>query len=540
MKRFLCLLLSLSLLLSGCSVDMLQAILRNDYFQQYLPEEPTQPVTGFDQFVYTRPDMQAHDAILEYAILLAETETDVDVLMDAVYDYYDAYDLVDTGYALSYIYYCRDPSDAYWSEEYNYCNDVISDIEAGLEDLYCALAKSPIRQELETDAYFGADFFDDYEDGGVWDEELLGYMDEEGLLEESFYALSDEAANADISDSDYYALYTAPLVEVLIELVQLRKQMAEHLEYADVADMAYQWYHYRDYTPEEVEVYLLEIANTLAPLYMNVLYDYDWQAGSRYCSSTQAYEYVESMARAVGGDLEASFDFMSENGLYDNALSSTKVDISYATYIASYEAPYIFMNPSGTARDKLTFIHEFGHFTNSYLCNPSYAGTDVAEVHSQASEYLSLFYAEDGMDLEKEKLVDCLGVYVEQSLFSLFELRLYQLSEAELTVENVIALFAETCEDFGFYGVEDTLFTQIPHFYVEPMYMISYVVSNDVAFQVYQLEKQQAGAGLAIYQDILYSQDTYLVAFAQEYGLESPFEEGRLKGVANILESVLT
>ena len=538
MKRLIAIILTLCLLLSGCASDVLYGLLKSDYMQSLFPESATEPPSAFVDFVYVHPDMQQHDAVLAEAIDLAATETDVDALMDAVYAYYDEYDLVETAYSLSYIYYCQDPEVTYWDEEYTYCADVISDIEKGLEDLYCALAKSPIRDVLETDLYFGADFFDPYEDGGIWDETLLAFTDEDNRLQEEFYELSDAAAD-DADNDDYYELYSVPLTEILIQQVKLRKEMAAYLEYADAAQMAYEWYHYRDYSPDQVESYLEEIAETLAPLYYSVLSRYDWSASSRYCSSTQVYSYLESMVRAIGGEMEVAFDYMSENGLYDIERSNSKLEISYTTYLPSYYSPYIFICPEATARDQLTFVHEFGHFTNNYLCRPSYAGTDIAEIHSQAAEYLSVFYSDDGYKLEQDILVNCLMVYVEQSLFSLFEHRLYQLSDEQLTVENVMELFGDTCEQFGLGGIDKDLFTLVPHFYVEPMYMISYVVSNDLAFQIYQLEQETTGAGLDIYLDILYSEESYLLYFAEEYGLKSPFEAGHLDAVKATLEEAL-
>ena len=66
------------------------------------------------------------------------------------------------------------------------------------------------------------------------------------------------------------------------------------------------------------------------------------------------------------------------------------------------------------------------------------------------------------------------------------------------------------------------------------MYMISYVVSNDLAMQIYQQELESTGAGLSLYEQILSSQDSFLLTFAETYGLQSPFAEGRLQDAAEL------
>jgi len=105
----------------------------------------------------------------------------------------------------------------------------------------------------------------------------------------------------------------------------------------------------------------------------------------------------------------------------------------------------------------------------------------------------------------------------------------------------VLDLYRQIGSDYGFDSVEwdpRDLIT-IPHFFTQPMYVISYVVSNDVAMQLYQRELQSAGAGLEAYAQCLYSQDSYIIAFAQQYGLESPFAEGRLEKVSQTFQTAL-
>ena len=109
-----------------------------------------------------------------------------------------------------------------------------------------------------------------------------------------------------------------------------------------------------------------------------------------------------------------------------------------------------------------------------------------------------------------------------------------------LTVENVTALFESVGNQFGFDAIswEPREFATVMHFFTDPMYIISYVVSNDLALQIYQMEREDSGSGLKLYAEILPSQDTYLLDFAQTYGLQSPFSPSRLQEVAELLKTV--
>ena len=70
------------------------------------------------------------------------------------------------------------------------------------------------------------------------------------------------------------------------------------------------------------------------------------------------------------------------------------------------------------------------------------------------------------------------------------------------------------------------------------MYITSYVVSNDAALQLYQLEQEEAGQGLALYEVQLTSQEADFLAFVESAGLESPFAKGRIQAVKATFEDI--
>ena len=158
---------------------------------------------------------------------------------------------------------------------------------------------------------------------------------------------------------------------------------------------------------------------------------------------------------------------------------------------------------------------------------------DVLEVFSQGMEFLSLFYTDENPDLARMKMADSLCIYVEQAAYATFEMRMYDLSPEDLSPEALTELYEEVALEFGFesIGYDPREFVYINHFYTNPLYVLSYVVSNDAAMQLYQLEAETSGAGLACLEENLATEETYLLAFLHEAGLESPFAPGRLPSV---------
>ena len=521
MKEILALVLAMIMLLCGCAWEA--------------------PVVKFWDMEYVRPDMGEYRTLLEEVTQLAEAGEDFEQMEEALWDFTAWYNSYYTNYSLADIHYCADMSDIYWTDEYDYFMETYSEVDAGLDQLYYTLADSAFREELEGEDYFGEGFFDDYEGDSLWDERFTALMEEEAALVSRYYDLSAQLLEVDDTGAEYQSL-TDALCQLYVELIAKRQEIAADAGYEDYPHFAYDFYYARDYTPEQEAEYTEQVCRELVPLYRYVCtYGVD---GIRLnnCSEEETFAYVRDTAKAMGGTVEEAFGLLEEAELYDIAPGENKYGASFETYIYDYYEPFVFMNPEGSCIDKLTFAHEFGHFCNDYASYGTGVGTDVAEIFSQGLEYLSLCYGEDTESLEILSMANSLCVYVEQAAYASFERRSYGLTGDDLTVENVCTLFTEVAMEFGFdaWGVDSQYFAGVPHFYTNPMYVFSYVVSNDAALQLYQLEKEASGAGLAKYQENLDTQETYFLAFLESAGLESPFAEGRIQAVRETLEDVLT
>lgn len=552
MKRILALCLVAALLLCGCStadVDGFFALMENRLGQEEITagakgqfgEPGASDVVRFSDMEYTHPDLEEIEQVIEEscgAALNGERISDVE---DGIWDLYQMYDDFYTNYALAYIHYSADMTDSYWEGEYDHCAELCATVDAGLEELYYSLADSPFREELESDEYFGEGYFDAYEGESIYDETYLSLLEQEAALVSQYYSIASDAMAVEAYSEEYFSGYGSRMEEIFVELVALRQQIAEYAGYDSYPQFAYDYYYYRDYTPEQATDYMEQVQQELVALYVEAGDADVWDLGYEDCTEQQTYEYVRGFAREMGGWVEDAFDLMEAGELYDIIYSENKLGTSFEMYLDSYYVPYVFTSPQLITYDKLSFAHEFGHFCNDYVCGGGYSGIDVAEVFSQGMEYLSLCYGEDTEELEKFKMVDSLSTFVEQSAYAAFEHQVFDLKGGELTVENVRALYEKIGIGYGFDNWQwDTRdYVMIEHFFAEPMYMISYVVSNDVAMQIYQLEKEEPGAGLELYEENLGSADSYIVYFAESVGLESPFAPGRLEKIRQSMEEVL-
>jgi len=528
--KLMALLLVAALLLTGCS---------SVAFRQWMQNLLGLRAMHFSDIAYSRPDMVKFQTQLDDCLQGAKEDTRVKVLMDKVFDLYDTYYLFYTNYKLANIYYYKDMTDIYWAEEYAYCLENTAQVDAGMDQLLYALADSALKPELEAEEYFGAGYFDAYTGQSLWDETFTDLMAQELKLQNEYDTLSAQA----LEYSSYYGMFYsgvgAQMEQLLVELVALRQDIAEYAGYDDYAQFAYAFYYDRDYTPAQAMGYMEDVRNELVELYEGMPSD-AWKPRYEVWTESQMFSYVESSANAMGGKVAEAFSVLKSGGFYDIGYSPNKYNASFETYLQYYYVPFVFVNPQGNGADPLTFAHEFGHFCNDYASTGSVCGIDVAEVFSQSMEYLSLFYSDKGEELKKMKLAGSLSTFVEQSAYASFEHQLYLLEESELTVENVRALYIRTAEDYGLdkWGADGREYITLTHLYIAPMYMISYVVSNDVAMQIYQAEDAEPGNGRKLLEDNLATEEGALLSFVGSAGLRDPFEKGRVATLRKTFETV--
>ena len=491
-------------------------------------------ITHFRDMDYVRPDMDAMERVCDEAIALSETSADVQEVLDAVWRYYDYYDDFTTNYDLAYIHHHADMTDEFWTAEHDFCAENYSRIDMLLEELYTALAQSPLCAALEEE-YFGKGFLQSYLGESFYDEELVALYTREQELIAEYYAISAKC-EAESESEQWYDECALPMAETLAELTILRNQIARWVGYDSYTDYAWDFSFYRDYTADQARAYLADIRRELVPLYENMSAMDVWTAADAPCSEYEVLSYVKKAAREMGGTVREAATVMQLAQLFDISADPNKSGLSFELFLEWYYEPYILLSGTGTAYDKLAFAHEFGHFAMDYAAGGSWAGTDVLEIFSQGMEYLSLSCAEADPEFVRMKLADSLCTYVEQAAYADFEMQLYALPEEELTGEKLLELYEEVCAGYGFRALEwdPRDMATVPHFFEMPHYVISYVVSNDAAMQLYEMELNAPGTGAACFEAHLTTEAAGFLEFLKEAELKSPFD--RIDEVKGIME----
>ena len=594
----LALLLALSLLLSGCKTPAAQptspetvlsspsaqteadipfdpndaAMIRwkNAGRRDYLPDERLELVP-FSEMEYLRPDVESIYADFDALTERAMESDDAEALLDDFYDLYDRYISFYSMDSLANVRYSLDTTQSYFQDEYNYCEGEAPKLEEKLEALYKAFAASPARNQLE-ELYFTEGFFEKYDDYEVYtNPEYLRLSQEEADLLTEYRALTSdmlvnyqgEAKTLDewmqTRDSTvylgalqaYYDQYNPAIGDVFIRLVKVRQQLAAVLGYDSYAQYSYEMSYSRDYTPDDGAAFLNEIRIYLLPVLEDA--ENNWRLSSiNYdkASETDLTKMLRSAAQNIGGTVTDAYRFMLAYSLYDITKSSKKLEASFQTYLYDYECPFVFLNSEGSSRDYTTFAHEFGHFTDSYHNYGADEDLETAETFSQSMEFLALIYTDQLSELKKEKLLkmnllDLLRTFVYQAAYADFEARVYALDPQEITLEKVNETFLQCCKDYGinepgydFYYSQSWI--DVLHFFEVPYYIISYCVSAESALQVYRLECETEGAGVAAYFRLLDREYGAGIQQVMENAqMASPFRDGVLEEAATFFREQL-
>ena len=533
----------------------------------------------FSDMRYARPDTKklADDvAAVKDALDSGVSLKGVERLLDVCMDDYDDFS---TMYSLANIYNCKDLRDEFYAAEYEWISAESAEVSRLFDEMYYACAGSALGPQLERD-YFWEGFCEDYAnpEDSYYNDKTVALMQRESELisqyreitadptvmykgrEVSFYDLLEELGSAEDEASlylyltvlvNYYQKYSGILGRIYIDLMRVRCEMAEEMGFSSCEEMEYVYGFGRDYTPQDAAVFINEIKTRIVPISR-------WAESSGLSAeegysalSTEAlFAGLQAITDDIGGDCSEAFSFMSRYGLCDIEPSNYKAETSFLTYLSKYDSPFIFLKPTETTRDLMTFVHEFGHFTDSYVNFDAAETIDLAEVFSQALEFLSLSHMDGVLPeseiklLRKSELLDALDTFTQQAAFADFESKVYALGPDQLTAEKLSELYLQSLEDFGAcpagyeflyrYGWMDTI-----HLFEYPFYVISYPVSLAVAMQIYELETQQPGLGMEKYFEILPRDYDSFMDTVSNGGLKSPFDEGSLASVAALIGDAL-
>lgn len=477
---------------------------------------------SYSQMAYQRPELgeifDLIDGVEEYS-----DEADYERLTSMLDEVYSAYWTFDTMYNLANLKSSIDTTDEFYYGECLYFAENYPILSQKIDEMLYVLAESPLAGQLD-ESYYEADYLAGYTGESDYSDELVELYQKESDLVYQYQALiSDPEITVDgervgLYDylnsayyydeyygalEQYYNEYNGPAAELYIELVRTRKAIAEKLGFDSYIDYAYAGFS-RDYSPDGVKDYIHEVCLGAVPLYKRLTesgkMDLSYYPG--YLAESDNLAALKDSCAKMGGDVQAIFEYMDTYGLYDIKASELKLNNSFQTYLEDWSAPFIMLYSQNTKGDYTAFAHEFGHFIDAYVNYNTNITIDASEACSQAMEYLAAIYApEELMDVLYAKMLDTVELYAVQGAYNAFEEAVYALPDSELTEDNINSIAHETFVEYGaaseyLSDYEGKAWIDVNHFFSSPFYIVSYIVSNDTAYQIYMLELESPGAGV--------------------------------------------
>ena len=510
----------------------------------FLPHEPV-TVPQASDLTYTLTTLDFEGLKARYAALTEKTAVCGDP-EELLADYYEILPIrrkLETMYAICYFRYCRD-QDSYYSSKVNIFGSQMNVVKEKEDVLFAAFAASPCRAELER-LYFGEGFFDEYDEITAADETYYELLSKSG----DYISWCKEVNEAVFDSVDSFQATHDEIGGYFLKLVRVRRQIAEAKGFETYLDFNYANNYQRDYTPAQAAAYLAYVKEYLVPLAKD-LYE---QSPSLYYGEyptvreKQLMTYLSSAAEQMGDPIWEAFRFLDAYELYDVTESRDKYPISYTIYLPDFEAPLIFLYDVGYD----TLCHEFGHFTDDYRSYGDQMGNDIAEIYSQAMQYLAAANTTEFSDSRRARALRVtlkdllLNSVIYQAALADFELQVYALDPEALTLEKLDDIFAQCRRDYdlrdGFTddlgGMSWMLYTS---FYDKAGYNISYSVSAIASLQICRLEAEEPGAGVEAFCRLLDRTRGKKFAFVlAEAGLDSPFAEETVEQTAVFLRDAL-
>ena len=395
-------------------------------------------------------------------------------------------------------------------------------------------------------------------------EDYSGMSDREKELTDREKALTDEYTTVSqraYEDNEALANAVEP---IYLQLLDVRKQLAEECGYDSYAEYVYEMLYYRSYTPEDARRLEEYVKENIAPLYLEdcLMMDYDVYDAAEshaYTGEEAILHAMQTYLPQMDPSLGEALDRMLENKAYDIADSDTKYDMSCTVRLEQYGTPYIFSKPDTVCEPYAldTTVHEFGHFyamsTDPIYRDPDgylYAtdDLDVSEVNSTGLELLFMqyypqLYGEDADAVRQVILSDVLSNVVYGCVFDEFQQRVYD--RAQLEPGEVSEICHDVLTDyFGDVFYDDYSYycwASVIHNFEVPFYYISYCMSALAALQLWQQGERDPDGALQTYLDFTaYGASVDFVSLLQMCGMEDVFDPTFLRKLTDRLETAFS
>ena len=327
-----------------------------------------------------------------------------------------------------------------------------------------------------------------------------------------------------LSQNDYFTLgamleeaQNAAMGPVLVELINVRNQIAKAYGWDNYYDMGWETDYWRDYSWQDYLVIRDSALKYLFPLedaLYNVGYDYnaymyggdgyDWSLTDFYAFLSQSQRLPEKVRDAFGQLADTNAVIFAP---------STAREGYYTALLAPYGMPVIYWSQDNCMYDMIGLSHEGGHAISAVMCKGRafdwnmFSSIDLSEVQSQSSTLLlademAAYRPELADDIRVMCLYDVVSTIPWQCIHTDVERALY--TNGELTLEKANQIATAAVADWNY--VEDYCYADMNYDWVtdsfiadSPVYTESYVVSAAASLALWLETEENEGVGLQKY-----------------------------------------
>lgn len=547
----------------------------------------------FSEMPYSRPDMEALAAATTQTLEAMKAAPNAAGQI-AAYDAYEKkMQTAGTMQQIAYIRHTINTKDEFYNAENDYMDEIGPKLQELTHRVNTALLESPYRAELER--HYGALMFKNLEIAArSFSPAIVELMQEENKLVSEYQNLyasatvefdgktmplpllgpykqdPDRAVRkaAYEADAKFFDSHREELDTLYDKLVKVRDVQAKKMGLPNYIPLGYDRMGRNCYTAKDVAAFRDQIAEDMVPIVAKVkeaqrrrigvekLAFYDepisFADGNAVPEGTpdEILAAGKKMYQELSPETAEFIDFMFENELFDVLSRDGKAPGGYCTEIADYKSPFIFSNFNATAGDVDVLTHEAGHAFEAYrafkqelpslLHSPT---IEACECHSMSMEFLTapwhhLFFGKQTDKYELGHCEDALVFIPYGCMVDEFQHKVYENPEMTPEQRNELWLSLEKkyrpwidFDNLPFYSRGGGWQRQL-HIYEVPLYYIDYCMAQTVAFQFWNLSRENYAEAWKRYMTFVDKAGTATFAeLVESAGLKVPYHAGCIKEI---------
>ncbi|HPG43935.1 MAG TPA: M3 family oligoendopeptidase, partial [Acholeplasmataceae bacterium] len=358
------------------------------------------------------------------------------------------------------------------------------------------------------------------------------------------------------------------------DMVKVRTKIAKELGYENFVQLGYDRFGRTDYNAKDVKAYRDQIYQDIVPLVTELTarkakrlgienpksYDLalSFLSGNPTPKGDRAWQVniAKNMYDEMSPETSKFFNFMLEKDLLDLDSKAGKQGGGYCTFIANYQAPFIFANFNGTSHDVDVLTHEAGHAFQVYSSKdliPEYRWPtmEAAEIHSMSMEFLAWpwignFFLEDTDKYKFTHLAGAVsflpyGVAVDEFQHEVYEnpnMTPDERKQAWRRIEKKYLPFKDYGDDA--FMEKGTYWFRQGHIFGSPFYYIDYTLAQVCAFQYWIKSQEDHAKALESYIKLckLGGSKSFL-GLVKAAELKNPFVNGTVKEIVKPIRAYL-